>query len=87
MNIYPGLLSYTWHRFGENEDERETLVTWQLREKDGVTTVRVTHTGLVTDDLRRRNSGWPLILRLVQNHFHQAGGAESLEHLDINRSS
>ena len=69
---YPRLLSYTWQRVGDDEDERETLVTWQLREKDGVTTVRVTHTGLVTDDLLRRNSGWPLILRLLQNHFHPA---------------
>ncbi len=65
---YPRLLSYTWQRFGEGDDQQETLVTWQLNDDHGVTNVRVTHTGLVTDDLRRRNSGWPLILELIRNY-------------------
>lgn len=66
---YPRLLSYTWRRFGEGEDDRETLVTWELDEKDGATTVRVSHSGLVTDSLRQRNGGWPLILGLLRNHL------------------
>jgi uncharacterized protein YndB with AHSA1/START domain len=69
---YPGRLSYTWQRFGEGEDEHETLVTWELDESAGTTTVRVSHTGLVTDDLRRRNSGWPLILKLIRNYLDTA---------------
>ena len=69
---YPRRLSYTWQRVGEGEDERETLVTWELDERDGTTTVRVSHTGLVTDDLRGRNSGWPVILKLVRHYLDTA---------------
>ncbi len=72
---YPRRLSYTWQRFGEGENERETLVIWELDESDGTTAIRVSHTGLVTDDLRRRNSGWPLILKLVRNYLDTAAQA------------
>lgn len=63
----PHLLTYTWIR--ENEDLPETLVRWDLEEKDGYTTVRVTHSGLITEDLRTRNSGWPLIVRLLSAYI------------------
>jgi uncharacterized protein YndB with AHSA1/START domain len=39
----PHLLTYSWIR--ENDDLPETLVRWDLTEKDGYTTVRVTHSG------------------------------------------
>lgn len=65
----PTLLSYTWCRFGEGDDERETLVTWELEEKEGATIVSVSHTGLVTRDLRSRNGGWPVILGLLRNYL------------------
>ena len=60
----PHLLVFTWIR--ETEDATETLVRWELAEKDGVTTVRVMHSGLTTESLRRRNDGWPMILGLLQ---------------------
>jgi len=60
----PHLLIYTWIR--EQEDKVETLVRWDLEENGGVTTVRVTHSGLTTDALRKRNDGWPMIVRLLQ---------------------
>jgi len=60
----PHLLVFTWIR--ETEDATETLVRWELAEKDGVTTVRVTHSGLTTETLRKRNDGWPMILSLLQ---------------------
>ena len=63
----PRLLTYTWIR--ENEGFPETLVRWDLDEKDGYTTVRVTHSGLVTEGLRARNNGWPLIVKLLEEHF------------------
>ena len=44
----PRLLIFTWIR----EDAIETLVRWELHERDGVTTVRVTHSGLTTESLR-----------------------------------
>jgi uncharacterized protein YndB with AHSA1/START domain len=63
----PRLLTYTWIR--ENENYPETLVRWDLDEKDGFTTVRVTHSGLITEELRRRNDGWPLIVELLKNYI------------------
>jgi uncharacterized protein YndB with AHSA1/START domain len=60
----PWLLSYTWIR--EQEDWPETLVRWDLEEKNGMTTVRVTHSGFTSEAMRARNSGWPMILELVK---------------------
>ncbi len=61
----PRLLTYTWIR--ENENWPETLVRWDLKENSGYTTVRVTHSGLVSEALRERNSGWPLVLHLLKS--------------------
>jgi len=64
----PRLLVFTWIRRGEEEDPTETTVQIDLEEREpGITTVRVTHSGLVTDALRKRNGGWPLILTLLQS--------------------
>jgi uncharacterized protein YndB with AHSA1/START domain len=65
----PHLLVFTWIR--ESEDATETLVRWNLAEKDGVTTVRVTHSGLTSESLRKRNDGWPMILGLLQAHVEK----------------
>jgi uncharacterized protein YndB with AHSA1/START domain len=62
----PRLLVFTWIR--EQENTPETLVRWDLQEKDGVTKVRVTHSGLTTEKLRARNSGWPMILGLLRDY-------------------
>ncbi len=67
----PRLLTYTWIR--ENEDYPETLVRWDLEEKDGYTTVRVTHSGLVSESLRARNSGWPVIVQLLEAYIERQG--------------
>lgn len=65
----PRLLIFTWIR---EEDGIETLVRWDLEERTGITTVRLTHSGLTSQALRDRNSGWPLILRLLQAHVEEA---------------
>jgi uncharacterized protein YndB with AHSA1/START domain len=65
----PHLLIFTWIR--ETEDATETLVRWELAEKDGVTTVRVTHSGLTTESLRKCNDGWPMILGLLQAYVEK----------------
>jgi uncharacterized protein YndB with AHSA1/START domain len=65
----PHLLVFTWIR--ETEDATETLVRWDLAEKNGVTTVRVTHSGLTTESLRKRNDGWPMILGLLQAYVER----------------
>jgi uncharacterized protein YndB with AHSA1/START domain len=62
----PHLLIFSWIR--ETEDATETVVRWELEEKDGITTVRVTHSGLATESLRKRNDGWPMILGLLQGY-------------------
>ena len=67
----PRTLTYTWIREGENYPE--TLVRWDLDEKDGFTTVRVTHSGLITEQLRRRNDGWPLIVALLRAYIEPKG--------------
>jgi uncharacterized protein YndB with AHSA1/START domain len=63
------LLIFTWIR--ETEDATETLVRWELAERDGVTTVRVMHSGLTTESLRNRNDGWPIILGLLQAYVEK----------------
>jgi uncharacterized protein YndB with AHSA1/START domain len=65
----PHLLVFTWIR--ETEDPTETLVRWELAEKDGVTTVRVTHRGLTTESLGKRNDGWPVILLLLHGYMEK----------------
>jgi uncharacterized protein YndB with AHSA1/START domain/DNA-binding transcriptional ArsR family regulator len=66
----PRLLVFTWIR--EPENAPETLVRWDLEEKDGVTTVRLTHSGLTSESLRTRNSGWPKILALLQAYIEES---------------
>lgn len=65
----PHLLIFTWIR--EKEDAIETLVRWDLEENDGITKVRVTHSGLTTESLRKRNDGWPMILGLLQAYVEK----------------
>lgn len=62
----PRFLEFTWIR--EEEDAVETLVRWELEEEGGVTKVRVTHSGIVTEALRKRNSGWPMIVGLLRDY-------------------
>jgi uncharacterized protein YndB with AHSA1/START domain len=63
----PCLLSFTWNRDGE--DHPETLVRWDLVESNGVTTVSVTHSGLTSERLRSRNSGWSMIVVRLQAYL------------------
>lgn len=65
----PRVLAFTWNR--EEEDHPETLVRWDLEEKDGVTTVRLTHSGLTSERLRTRNGGWPIITALLKEYVEQ----------------
>ena len=67
--VRPRLVVFTWVR--ETEDAIETQVRWDLSEKDGVTTVRVTHSGLTTEGLRERNEGWSMILGLLQAYVEE----------------
>ncbi len=67
--VRPQLLVFTWIR--EEETEPETLVRFDLEEKNGATTVRVTHSSFISESHRARNSGWPTVLELLQTHLQQ----------------
>jgi uncharacterized protein YndB with AHSA1/START domain len=57
----PYVLVFTWLPDWQG-DATESLVRFDLEEKNGQTTVRLTHSGLVTDMSRGSHKGWPQIL-------------------------
>ncbi len=56
----PYVLAFTWLPSWQ-PDATETLVRFDLEERDGVTTVRLTHSGL-TSEGAQAHKGWPQIL-------------------------
>ena len=60
----PHLLVFTWLP-DWHEGATESVVRFDLKEKDGVTTVRLTHSGL-TSEGARAHQGWPQILTWLQ---------------------
>ena len=63
----PRLLVFTWLPDWQ-ENAPETLVRFELGEKDGVTTVRLTHSGLTSENSRASHRGWPQILAWLQSY-------------------
>jgi uncharacterized protein YndB with AHSA1/START domain len=61
----PRLLVFTWLPSWQ-EDATESTVRFDLEEKGGVTTVRLTHSGLASESSRASHKGWPQILTLLQ---------------------
>jgi uncharacterized protein YndB with AHSA1/START domain len=61
----PHVLVFTWLPDWQG-DATESLVRFDLDEKDGRTTVRVTHSGLVTQTSRNSHKGWPQVLGWLQ---------------------
>lgn len=66
----PRLLVFSWLPDWQ-ENAPETLVRWDLEEKDGVTTVRLTHSGLISESSRASHRGWPQILGWLQEYVEQ----------------
>jgi uncharacterized protein YndB with AHSA1/START domain len=60
----PRLLEFTWL---PDWQEPQTLIRFDLEEKDGATTVRLTHSGLMSEHLEKYG-GWPWLLALLQSH-------------------
>ncbi len=60
----PRVLMFTWLPNWQ-QDATETLVRFDLTEKDGMTTVRLTHSGL-TSEGARAHKGWPQILEWLR---------------------
>lgn len=63
--VPPRLLIFTWLPDWQ-QDALETLVRFDLTEKNGITAVRLTHSGLATESSRLSHKGWPQILTWLQ---------------------
>jgi uncharacterized protein YndB with AHSA1/START domain len=68
----PHVLAFTWLPSWQ-EDALESLVRFDLEEKDGVTTVRLTHSGLTTESARTQHRGWPDILDWLRAYLERRG--------------
>jgi uncharacterized protein YndB with AHSA1/START domain len=66
----PRLLVFTWLPDWQG-DATESVVRWDLEEKDGVTTVRLTHSGLTSEGSRASHRGWPGILAWLKSHVER----------------
>jgi uncharacterized protein YndB with AHSA1/START domain len=63
----PRLLVFTWLPDWQG-DATESLVRFDLEEKDGVTTVRLTHSGLASERARESHKGWSQILSWLRTY-------------------
>lgn len=61
----PHLLEFTWLPSWDPQ-ATETLVRIELDERDGVTTVRLIHSGFANDGARARHKGWPELLESLR---------------------
>jgi uncharacterized protein YndB with AHSA1/START domain len=66
----PRVLEFTWN---PDWPEPTSLVRFDLEEKNGSTTVRLTHSGFASDAARQRYQGWPWLLALLQAHVEKTG--------------
>ena len=68
----PRLLVFTWLPDWQ-EDAIESIVRFDLEEKNGVTVVRLTHSGLTSESSRSSHKGWPQILAWLQAYVEARG--------------
>jgi len=65
----PHVLAFTWLPDWQ-PNPAETLVRFDLTEKDGLTTVRLTHSGLTPEGLQA-HQGWPQLLAQLRGHVER----------------
>ena len=63
--VRPHRLIFTWLPDWQG-DPVESLVRFDIDEKDGLSTVRLTHSGLSSEISRQSHKGWPQILGWLQ---------------------
>jgi uncharacterized protein YndB with AHSA1/START domain len=63
----PHLLVFTWLPDWQ-DDATESVVRIELKEENGVTTVRLTHSGLTSETSRTSHKGWPQILTWLRDY-------------------
>jgi len=66
----PRVLVFTWLPSWQ-KDASESLVRFDLDEKHGVTTVRLTHSGLTTEASRDHHKGWPQVLAWLRSYVER----------------
>ena len=66
----PRLLVFTW-RPDWRGDATETMVQVDLEEKDGITMVRLMHSGLTSESARASHRGWPELLTSLQMYVEE----------------
>lgn len=67
----PRLLEFTWkHDFYDGHPaEVETVVRYELDERDGVTHLQLTHSGFATaDDREDHAKGWKIVMAWLRKH-------------------
>ena len=63
----PRLLVFTWLPDWQ-QDAVESVVRFDLEESNGVTRVRLTHSGLTSETSRLSHKGWPQILSWLRTY-------------------
>ncbi len=69
----PRLLVYTWLANWHDDVTRRTVVRWELTPKSGGTHVKVTHSGLSTMPVARKDysGGWPGVVEMLKKFVEQ----------------
>lgn len=68
---HPTLLSFTWLP-DWSDGATASLVRFDLKETNGITTLRLTHSGLTSDAARAQHQGWPLLLGNLRTSIEYA---------------
>jgi uncharacterized protein YndB with AHSA1/START domain len=70
----PHLLVYTWLANWHDDTARRTVVRWELTLKSGGTHVKVTHSGLASLPVARKDyaGGWPGVVEMLKK-FVESG--------------
>ncbi len=69
----PRVLVYTWLANWHDDVNRQTIVRWELSPQSGGTHVRVTHSGLATMPVVRKDysGGWPGVVEMLKKFVEQ----------------
>jgi len=70
----PRLLAYTWFANWHDDSSRRTVVRWELTPKSGGTHVKVTHSGLSTLPIARKDysGGWVGVTDMLKKFVEAA---------------
>lgn len=68
----PHALSFSWLPDWQS-DATQTVVRFDLRETDGGTVVRLTHSGIRNESDKASHRGWPEVLAWLQSYVAPAG--------------